>query len=1521
MGAPCSKEQKGGDRRSPRAPSPKSDVGAVQKQSPVAVVDRVVVEQAVVDPVVVDTPKEEAPVVNKGFAELLAAVRTNDAEKVNEMLVLQQVADVNACDENGVTVLHCAVDHGYCNVVRCLLSHGAVANRASLAKRTVLHVAAASGSTEMLEILLADTSLLDTQDSTGNTPLHCAVSLGHDDIVGALVRAGASVFEQNDKGQTPLHIAAEQNGDSLVLCLLSAFTGGAEESATDTPATQTIKCNGLTIPAINLGGDVAARRAYDCLLLATPEQQQRAKECVDLQDVDGATALHYAAREGYEDIATMLLEWRATADLATKTGWTPLHEAAHHGRDAIIDILIRAGAPLTTQDDQGNTALHFAAERGRRGPVEMLVTALRGEASFNSNASASCQPPGANVANDAGKTPVDVAKNQEIKDILEGQQGLQTGNRRRSGSRSYGSRHPSVDLLNAEDLGSLGSANYLPSPRRLGTRVASLSSEQCVAKSGESLDNAEAMSLSCSPRFSEISCPPYDKNTEEGNSRSSSPVQEEVWLEVDDNEVTETPLKKAVFHKRETAVWYLVTEANEDVNEEDADGWSPLHIAAQEGATSIAAFLLEHGALVNKPNALGWSPLHSASFAGHDATVTLLLNHGADINATDSTGRTSLHYACRKGHDSVVRILVKGKADVDKANAVDLTPLGIAACNGREKIVRTLVESGADIDRCDHLSRNPLYFACRRGDVGTVSYLLEHGADLNKKNDEGKTPLHTAVYRGFAPVVALLLKNGAATDQEDKNAWLPVHIAAQEGSVEVVELLLKHEAKVNSPNNKGTTPLHAAVLQKHEAITKLFIDKGADLDSADKEGRTALHFAVLKRSLSITRMLVESGADVSKARNNGVTPLHYAANADDNLPLAKYLVEKGAAMAKGDKKGNTALHVAVSRGQKAVAKHLISAGAPVELRNMAGRTVLDIAQAAANIEMESLIDVLSAQARRDHALIRAVKSGDLEEARECLSQGSTVSCRDRNGDSILHVAALGESVGALILLLEAGADVAAVNSDEASPLHVACLKGKDDMVRIFLQHGADLRARDRLSRSPYHCAAEKGYEKVIRTLVQHEKKSGGEYVSAINAQDAQGRTPLYIATGQKKVSVVRFLLDNGADARVQDKTGKTAIHVAVRVASMPTLRLLVAASPKAQTACNLQDSDGNAPLHNACAAGEAEFVKLLFDNKADPYVTNSRLFTPLHAAVTSGVDRVVDLVLLAAKRLDTLGLLVNQRDDKSQTALHIACRNGSKAMVDKLLKTRVATTGLEDNKTRTALHWLAWRGFRDGGATCRSLLSAGAKCGVRDAEGKTPLHLAVERSNLCEVECLLSKGATVDAADQAGQTPLHYVGSSTAGKQIAKCLVQRGADVELAKLDDAAKAVCSAGETAGRGSRARAKTAVASPRRRGSIPARTSPPSKPAVPVRTSPPSKPAVPVRGGRRASLSSSKERIPKLSLNGDTITRSKDQAWPSARSPNRSPKNTPRASGPTSRSPALSPGAPPSKTANRSRRASVP
>jgi ankyrin repeat protein len=85
-------------------------------------------------------------------------------------------------------------------------------------------------------------------------------------------------------------------------------------------------------------------------------------------------------------------------------------------------------------------------------------------------------------------------------------------------------------------------------------------------------------------------------------------------------------------------------------------GLTALHGAAEKGLPGVQT-LVEHGADVDARAANGYTPLHVAAERGHADVAAYLIEHGADADAVTETGRTARDLAVRNDRADVVKTL------------------------------------------------------------------------------------------------------------------------------------------------------------------------------------------------------------------------------------------------------------------------------------------------------------------------------------------------------------------------------------------------------------------------------------------------------------------------------------------------------------------------------------------------------------------------------------------------------------------------------------------------------------------------------------------------------------------------------------------------------------------------------------------------------------------------------------------------------------------------------------------------
>jgi ankyrin repeat protein len=240
----------------------------------------------------------------------------------------------------------------------------------------------------------------------------------------------------------------------------------------------------------------------------------------------------------------------------------------------------------------------------------------------------------------------------------------------------------------------------------------------------------------------------------------------------------------------------------------------------------------------------------------------------------------------------------------------------------------------------------------------------------------------------------------------------------------------------------------------------------------------------------------------------------------------------------------------------------------------------------------------------------------------------------------------------------------------------------------------------------------------------------------LNAQERSGKTPLHLAVCSERLHVVRRLLaDSRTDVNLADHDGRSLLHYAVdfvKDRDHSSLSLLVAAPGVNHGA---QDRLQRTALAWALNYAYLDMVIALTSNR-DPLpevaVRDGDGDTALHKAAKYGGTPLARLVKGQDRKV------LDARNIKSETALHIAARHNSDAL-ESLAHAGANLDARRDSDGANPFHIAAQQGsceFVDGlrslDPSLRTIILA------KDNDGNTPLHLAAERGDSKMVDTILN---------------------------------------------------------------------------------------------------------------------------------------------------------------------------------------
>nr|XP_048312322.1 ankyrin-1 isoform X20 [Myodes glareolus] len=392
-----------------------------------------------------------------------------------------------------------------------------------------------------------------------------------------------------------------------------------------------------------------------------------------------------------------------------------------------------------------------------------------------------------------------------------------------------------------------------------------------------------------------------------------------------------------------------------------------------------------------------------------------------------------------------------------------------------------------------------------------------------------------------------------------------------------------------------------------------------------------------------------------------------------------------------------------------------------------------------------------------------------------------------NGLSPIHMAAQGDHLDCVRLLLQYNAEIDDVTLDHLTPLHVAAHCGHHRVAKVLLDKGAKPNSRALNGFTPLHIACKKNHIRVMELLL----KTG----ASIDAVTESGLTPLHVASFMGHLPIVKNLLQRGASPNVSNVKVETPLHMAARAGHTEVAKYLLQNKAKA----NAKAKDDQTPLHCAARIGHTSMVKLLLENGASPNLATTAGHTPLHTAAREGH---VDTALALLEKEASQACMTK----KGFTPLHVAAKYG-KVRVAELLLEHDAHPNAAGKNGLTPLHVAvhhnnldivklllprggsphspAWNGYtplhiaakQNQIEVARSLLQYGGSANAESVQGVTPLHLAAQEGHTEMVALLLSKQANGNLGNKSGLTPLHLV-AQEGHVPVADVLIKHGVTVD-----------------------------------------------------------------------------------------------------------------------------------------------
>ena len=419
-----------------------------------------------------------------------------------------------------------------------------------------------------------------------------------------------------------------------------------------------------------------------------------------------------------------------------------------------------------------------------------------------------------------------------------------------------------------------------------------------------------------------------------------------------------------------------------------------------------------------------------------------------------------------------------------------------------------------------------------------LRFFIKHGLQISQEMAENL--LFRVVKRGDVKSAKFLMtRYHVSVNCVDKDGLLPIHHAVS--SLEMVKFLLVHGADVNSRSRSGVTPLMLATSLE---IFNFLIERGADVYAVDQQQRNVLLWQIENsKSLAIIKVLVEQyHFDVNQPDEAGTSPLMLAAKRKDlfaekqrELNIAKYLVDNGANVNAVDNEGRNVLFY-LYKGyaqDKQLLQYLITQGVNVNHLDKSGRNVLFYATKHIELLLKAGAD--ATVVADDGTTVLMSRWLSFSDFKRLIRHGADPSTYAKG----LLQAWLGR---AYFIREETNIMAYLIRKYSLDPN----TRDKNGRTALFYSLGYGLEFdRLRKLKASYDVTDNDGNTPLIIWVINHNLYPLEQFPQQYyQRQNNEGKTALHYAVIRGMASQISELLDYGADWRIKDNSGRTALDYA-----------------------------------------------------------------------------------------------------------------------------------------------------------------------------------------------------------------------------------------------------------------------------------------------------------------------------------------------------------------------------------------
>lgn len=487
----------------------------------------------------------------------------------------------------------------------------------------------------------------------------------------------------------------------------------------------------------------------------------------------------------------------------------------------------------------------------------------------------------------------------------------------------------------------------------------------------------------------------------------------------------------------------------------------------------------------------------------------------------------------------------------------------------------------------------PILIVClKKNLLNNALWLIQNDINTELKNSLDETAIFYAIYSDDKKIIESLLKKNANIDHLNKNKRTALQESIFNANSKITRFLLKKTISLKNSDINGNNVLFDAVnsgnLVLIEEILKL---EKIDLNHKNKEQNSIIHLSNALENLEIGSLLIDYGADPIGQNSNGISYIfHLATKGEKAYKILKKIEEKGYNLNLKNSDGKNILMYAIEflqtikdnesiESQVNLIKRMFQLNIDKDSLNSESETFIFEIARSANIDLINFVfnnlekQNLNKQNKKGLTPLFFLIFGAYENIHQIdlfIENGANINYKNRYNlgvaeiliNSILYFENnknIDENIKKYldeeydyktllkIFIEKYDLSLDDLNSKDEPLFFSSILNFNFSLFKILRLSKIDFNKKDSQENTILHklvmknCSNNQKCMDTVEKIIINLIKIGIN----IDEQNSDGQTALSICMINKKDSLVKLLIENGASVNILDKSGKTLIHTAI----------------------------------------------------------------------------------------------------------------------------------------------------------------------------------------------------------------------------------------------------------------------------------------------------------------------------------------------------------------------------------------